>query len=270
MPKIIPRNEAVRAWKGLHLFHAGWSNCSMRVRIVLEEKGLDWTSHHLDTRSGEHISPEYFGIHPKGLVPALVHDGDVWIESNDIIQYLDSLPPGPLLSPDDAAGIEALQHWIALASDIHVPGVKTFIYCAKRGRGKPPQGSSEYRQLQSDEELLRFHQRNASESGLSDGDRKQAESLLHEAFSELDTVLATNEWLAGGRFSLADISWVPLYYTLQRAGFSFGRHKNVMRWGGAIAARPSFTNAVVQWFDGPPTGDAQGASSPANSNRLIR
>ena len=96
MPKVEPENDAVRALTGFHLYHAGWSNCSMRVRMVLEEKGQEWTSHHLDIRKGEHISAEYFGIHPKGLVPALVHDGEVWIESNDIIEYLDEerIKPG--------------------------------------------------------------------------------------------------------------------------------------------------------------------------------
>ena len=91
MPRVETKNEVARALTGFHLYHAGWSNCSMRVRMVLEEKGQEWISHHFDTRKGEHISPEYFGIHPKGLVPALVHDGEVWIESNDIIDYLDDL-----------------------------------------------------------------------------------------------------------------------------------------------------------------------------------
>ncbi len=82
MPKIEPKNKSVCTLTGFHLYHAGWSNCSMRVRMVLEEKGLNWTSHHLDTRVGEHIAPEYFGIHAKGLVPAVVHDAVKWLAGN--------------------------------------------------------------------------------------------------------------------------------------------------------------------------------------------
>lgn len=34
----------------------------MRPRIVLEEKGVPWVSHHLDLTKGETHTPEYFGI----------------------------------------------------------------------------------------------------------------------------------------------------------------------------------------------------------------
>ena len=77
MPVIVPTNEEVLSYAGLHLFHSGVSNCSMRVRMVLEEKGLEWESHHLNILKKEHITPEYFGINPAGLVPTLVNDGVV-------------------------------------------------------------------------------------------------------------------------------------------------------------------------------------------------
>ena len=77
---VTPTNNSVTALEGLHLFHADISNCSMRVRMVLAEKELPWTSHHLDLRKKETVTPEYFGIHPKGLVPTLVHNGVVHIE----------------------------------------------------------------------------------------------------------------------------------------------------------------------------------------------
>jgi glutathione S-transferase len=41
----------------------------------------------------------FLGINPRGLVPVLVHDGVVHIESNDIIQYLEQKFPTPKLIP---------------------------------------------------------------------------------------------------------------------------------------------------------------------------
>lgn len=253
MPKINPANEAAKDLTGLHLFHAGWSNCSMRVRMTLEEKALSWTSHHLNTRVGEHITPEYFGIHPKGLVPALVDNGEVWVESADIIRYLDETYPGPRLVPDDEAGAALLSRWTHLASDIHVSAVKTYVYSnrSNTSRGRSATQLELYRSLQRDKELLDFHSRCSSGEGLTDDDRQQAERLLNAAFAELDTHLSENRWLAGNRFSLADITWVPLHYTLERAGFSFSRFANVMSWARSIATRASFDEGVVKWFDGP-------------------
>jgi GST-like protein len=254
MPKITPQNKTVLDFKGLHLYHAGWSNCSMRVRMTLEEKALPWTSHHLNTRIGQHITPEYFGINPNGLVPTLVHDGDVWIESHDIIRYLDETFPDPRLTPSGDAELKALSEWTSLASAIHVAAIKTYIYCSrpKKKRQKTAAELDRYRKLQTNEELLAFHTRSSSEKGLTAEDRRNAEQLLHDAFSRLDRYLGEHRWLAGDDFSLADITWLPLHYTLERAGFSFEPYSNVMKWAGAIAARPSFQNAVVKWFDGPP------------------
>ena len=48
MGVVTPTNKEVLDFKGLHLYHAGVSNCSMRVRLTLEEKKLPWTSHHVD------------------------------------------------------------------------------------------------------------------------------------------------------------------------------------------------------------------------------
>ncbi|MEE8077993.1 MAG: glutathione S-transferase family protein [Pseudomonadales bacterium] len=257
MPKIKPQNKTVLELRGLHLYHAGWSNCSMRVRMTLEEKALPWTSHHLNIRSGEHITPDYFGINPNGLVPTLVHDGDVWIESDDIISYLDDAFPEPRLTPASDTQLVKLSEWMSLASAIHVIAVKTYIYSSGSNinRRKTAAELERYRKLQTNEELLAFHTRSSSEGGFTDKDRRNAEQLLHDAFSQLDTYLGEHRWLVGDDFTLADITWVPLHYTLERVGFSFDLHTNVKFWARAIAERPSFQKAVVGWFDGPPKTD---------------
>ena len=77
MAFVDPTNRSVLAFDGLHLYHANRSNCSGRVRLLLEEKQLPWKSHHIDLAKKENVSEEYFGINPKGVVPTLVHDGTV-------------------------------------------------------------------------------------------------------------------------------------------------------------------------------------------------
>jgi GST-like protein len=253
MPKIKPKNNAVSQLRGLHLYHAGWSNCSMRVRMILEEKALPWTSHHLNTRTGEHITPEYFGINPNGLVPTLVHDGDVWIESNDIIRYLDDTYPEPHLAPAGDAQVAQLSAWMSLASAIHVRAVKTYVYSSRPAnkRGKSAAELERYRELQTNEELLAFHTMCSSGEGLIEEGRSNAERALHEVFMQLDARLRKHSWLVGDEFTIADITWIPLHFTLERAGFLFAQHANVEAWARTIATRPSFQKAVVNWFDGP-------------------
>ena len=94
------QTKEVLSWQGLHLFHAMGSTCSQKTRIFLRSKGLSWTSHHLNLANKEHLKPYFMGINPRGLVPVLVHDGKVIIESNDILQYLETTFPEPSLIPD--------------------------------------------------------------------------------------------------------------------------------------------------------------------------
>ena len=56
----------------LELYHHGSSVCAAKVRIVLEEKGLEYKKHYIDILKGEQFNPEYLKINPKGVVPTLV------------------------------------------------------------------------------------------------------------------------------------------------------------------------------------------------------
>jgi glutathione S-transferase len=246
---VIPSNKDATELKGLHLFHADMSNCSMRVRMVLHEKNLPWTSHHLDLRKKEAVTPEYFGIHPKGLVPTLVHDGVVHIESNEIIEYLDEAFPDPPLQPKSPTERGQMRDWLRTATEIHVPAVKTLIYTRKIGKvlRKNEEEDAKYRSLQRDPELLDFHAHATSGNGLPQERVDAAEETLVRLFGKVEDELSQHEWLVGDRFSLADISWVPLYHTLIGVDFPFHEYPHISAWAAAIRERPSFQEGVLRW-----------------------
>ena len=247
---IIPTNESVLQFKGLHLYHAHVSNCSMRVRMALAEKQLSWTSHHLNILRKEHITPEYFGINPNGLVPTLVHEGKVIIESDDIIDYLNDQFPEPPLKPADAKGRDEMYHWLRRATAIHLQAVKPYIYFKRVGKRMAHSQAEDkkYRSLQTNPDLLEFHRKSTNE-GFSEGEIKAAKGVLDDCFSEMDVVLEKQEWLAGDKFSLADIAWVPLQFTLEKlAGFEFDALKNVATWTQRLVARNSYQVGIMKWW----------------------
>jgi glutathione S-transferase len=246
---VTPTNTSVTELKGLHLFHADISNCSMRVRMTLAEKSLPWTSHHLDLRTKQQVTPEYFGIHPKGLVPTLVHDGVVHIESNEIIEYLDETFPDPPLQPKSQQEREEMQAWLSTATDIHVKAVKTLIYTRKMGKQlrKNEAEDAKYRSLQHDPELLAFHSHITSAGGLPAEKVDAAEQMLLGLFDEAEDELSQHRWLVGEQFSLADIAWVPLHFTLVGVDFPFDRYPHVSTWAEAVRERPSFQEGVLRW-----------------------
>src|ERR1700751_4356790 len=93
------KTREVLGWKGVHVLHFMGSSCSQKLRIFLNLKGIRWESHLVDLFHNENFQPWFLGINPRGLVPVLVHDGAVHIESNDIIQYLEQKFPTPKLIP---------------------------------------------------------------------------------------------------------------------------------------------------------------------------
>ncbi len=83
----------------LELYHNNISVCAQKVRVVLAEKNLPWTSHHLSLAKGDQLTAEFKKLNPRGVVPVLVHDGNVIVESSVICAYLDETFPSPSLMP---------------------------------------------------------------------------------------------------------------------------------------------------------------------------
>ena len=72
----------------LELYHNHTSVCAAKVRMALEEKGLAWTGRQVDIFNGEQHKPDYLRLNPLGVVPTLVRDGSVFIESTIINEYI--------------------------------------------------------------------------------------------------------------------------------------------------------------------------------------
>ncbi len=246
---VVPTNEAVLSLKGLHLYHANRSNCAARVRLLLEEKRLDWTSHHIDLGKKENISEEYFGINPKGLVPSLVHDGTVVVESNDILVYLEEAFPEPGFRSVPAGQQAEIDHWLKKSGDMHLPAIKTFQYSKINSRlvKKTEDEETLYWKLQKDPDLLAFHGKHRQGESFSEADLAGATMLLDETFAEMNRALTDREWLVDGAYTLADISWAPTITTLTGGGYDFTPYPAVQRWYSVISERPQFEKAVLEW-----------------------
>lgn len=246
MVVIVPTNKSVEQLEGLHLYHGAISNCSMRVRMTLIEKELDWESHHIDLLKKENITDDYFGINPNGLVPTLVDNGVVHIESNDIIDYLDEAYPQHSLR---AANNDEMMEWLHLAAAIHVPACKPYVYAMKIAPKikKTQEEQAKYDTLQKNEELKSFHAKHAGQRSFATSDLDKAKAILGACFFKLDRTLEGRDWIMGDQFTLADISWIPLHFVLLGCGYSFESYPNILRWAEAVRDKESFKEGVLKW-----------------------
>src|SRR5690349_20839717 len=96
------------------------SSAAFRVRIALNLKQLAYDTAAIHLRRNDQSTPDYRGVNPQGLVPALEDGGQILIQSMAILEYLDELHPEPPLLPKepiDRARVRALADIVAC--DIH-------------------------------------------------------------------------------------------------------------------------------------------------------
>jgi len=186
-----------------------------RVRIFLAEKGVEIESVQVDIGSAENRGPEFLARNPLGGVPVLeLDDGSHLSESVAICRYIDETHPEPPLFGSGArerAFVEMWQRHMEL--EVFLPIAQTFRNTHRFFAGRIPQ-VAEYGEVC----------------------RKTALARL----AWLDGVLADREFVAGDRYTIADITAL--------CGIDFGRpsdirvadeHKNLLRWHAAVSARPS-------------------------------
>lgn len=246
MPILETEDSTITSLKGIHLYHAGMSNCSMRVRLALEEKGLTWISHEVDLGHQENLEPWYLAIHPKGLVPALVHDGVPVTESNDILHYLEETFSNPaLLSSNPALATEA-NEWVDLAASLHMKAIKTWVYGSTGGASKKRSDMMHYAEIQPDKSLVAFHTH--SLDGFSAEEIETARKMLADVFDRMEARLKDSDYLTGDAQSLADIAWLPQYVLLNMLGFDFRPYPGILAWAKRQEQRPSYQRAVADWM----------------------
>lgn len=245
MPIIEPGREDLKDLKGIHLWHGGMSNCSQRCRITLNELGLDFHSNLMNLQAGEHATEEFQQINPNGVVPALVHDGTLIINSVDIIAYLDNTLGDGSLRPahlEDAIA-ESLDH-----ADKSQLALKycTFEFFFQHG----PQASDETYErivagLHSEflKDFWREYRRGFSRDRIHD-----MVGRVHDDFLRREAVLDDGrQWMAGDQFSLADIAWMPNFHRFDLLRWPLQQYANLMRWFDCASARPSYSKALDGW-----------------------
>jgi maleylacetoacetate isomerase len=96
------------------------SSAAYRARIALNLKGVEYELIPRHLRDGEHRKPDYLGVNPQGLVPA-IEDGKIVIaQSVAIIEYLEERYPSPPLLPKDLlARAHVRSMALNVACDIH-------------------------------------------------------------------------------------------------------------------------------------------------------
>ncbi len=187
------------------------------VKMFMAEKGIDLPRAEIDLMTAENRKPDYVAKNPHGTTPALeLDEGDVLSEITAICEYLEELHPQPPLigsTPEERAKTRMWVRRIDL--NIVEPMTNGFRYS---------QG------------LAMFKDRVRTMPQAAD----DLKTLAQEKIAWLDGLIAGRTWIAGERFTLADI----LLYAFLDFGGQVGQslnteNKNIAAWFDRVKARPS-------------------------------
>lgn len=73
--------------EAMQLYHHPYSLDSQRVRLALEEKGIDYTSYHVNPITGKHMDSSFFRMNPNAKLPVFRNGSHIILDTIEIIEY---------------------------------------------------------------------------------------------------------------------------------------------------------------------------------------
>ncbi|WP_299852319.1 glutathione S-transferase family protein [uncultured Roseovarius sp.] len=190
----------------VRIHHFAKSGHAHRALVFAKLAGIAHEAVPVDLAAGAHKSPEFLAMNPNGQVPVL-EDGEVVVsDSNAILVYL-ARTYAPDWFPSDAVGEANVQRWLTLAA-----GEIAFGSCAAR--------------------LITVFGASL--------DPKFAAATAEKAMQKLEHGLIGNDWLVGGRPTIADVASYSYTAHAPEGNVSLEPYPNVRAWLARFEALPGF------------------------------
>ena len=196
----------------IELFSANTPN-GWKISIMLEEIGYEYKVTKVDLGKDEQFKPEHLKISPFGKIPVIIdHDNNKSIfESGAILMYLGD-KSGKLYNEKDRL---VINQWLM----------------AQMGTIGPMIGQHH-----------QFHHYNP---GKSEFGEERYFKIAKRIYQELDNRLKDSKFLAGEKYTIADIATWPWIARHPIHDIGLNNYKNLSRWYLEIADR----KAVIKGYD---------------------
>ena len=201
----------------MKLFGSPFSPYVRKVRVLLKEKQLPCEFVIEDPWPPASKIP---GMNPLGKVPVLeVGPGNFLFESVMVTHYLDNLDGKPL-QPQDAAGYWQSQWWQALGNGMLDATIARILETRRPADKQMPEKM------------------------------QREEARIARAFATAANAYQGGKFLAGGKFTLADlVMGVACQYIDLRYPHAWrAQHPRLKKWFDGIAARPAFVATLPPGF----------------------
>jgi len=235
----------------IEFYQGQTSTNSGKVRLVLEEKNIPYREIDINLEKSEQRSTEYLALNPNGVVPTIMHEGQVIIESSIINEYLDDYFDGPSLKPRDPLLRARMRQWPQMV-DLYIhpaTWIVTYVTLARPVK----------QETKSDEELEAEFSSMADQvkgqkliklqfEGTESAEFRSALVMVQNFFQSLNRALSRSEgaWLLGQNYTLADVAVTPWLMRFENITFSemWSDLPELSGWWQEIKERPNFVGIV--------------------------
>ena len=201
----------------MKLYSSKFAPNPRKVLIYLKEKNIsDIEIIDLDLGKLEHKTPEYRAIAPNSRVPALqLDDGTVILETTAMCRYLECLYPEPNMFGESPIEIASIEMWYSRVSfELMMPLMHGF-------RHTHPHMSA----MENQNEEYGLAQR----------------KLGIKELKNYDTIIQSREFIAGDRFTYADLQMVTsLQFLVRLNKLNIEDYGNLNEYIIQVSSRPSF------------------------------
>jgi len=207
----------------MHIIHgAGLSPFVRKTRVFLAEKGVEYKNIPVFPGSPD---PAWRKKSPLGKIPCYEDEtGFVLPDSSCICQYLESIHPTPPLYPADPK-LRARALWYEEYADTKLLEATIVPFVHRIVNAK-------------------FLNKPADEAAI----QKAKEEVAPAIFTWVEGEIGDNEYLVGGKFSIADIAMATSFVNMQHGGETVDakRFPTLAAYVARIHARPSFKALIEE------------------------
>ena len=192
------------------------------VRIFIAEKGVEIPTQEVDLRNGEHLSPEFRAINRYCTVPVLeLDDGTRLTSTQGCWRYLEeTIPEPPLLGATPVEKAVVADRLWRIETDGWQAMTEALRNSAPGLKDRALTGAENYAQI----------------TALGDRGKLRTTRFL----AHLDELLAGRAYIAGDRFTAADIMAMVVVDFAKWLKFALPADAaNAQRWYESVSARPS-------------------------------
>ncbi|KAF6170527.1 hypothetical protein GIB67_031935 [Kingdonia uniflora] len=244
----------------MQLYHHPLSLDSQKVRLALEENGIDYTSYHVNPLTGKDMDSSFFRMNTTAKLPVFQNGSHIIFDTIDIIQYIERIKIVSLSIESDTTNSREVKEWMqkiqAWNSKIftlsHIPQ-KYRVFVSKFLRRVVIARMAEAPDLAGDYHLKLKDAYETEEKLRNPNNLKQSEEHLVKLLEEVEMQLSKTTYLAGDEFTMADVALIPVLARIELLDLEdeyISSRPKVVEYWEVVKQRPSYKQVIGKYFSG--------------------